>query len=291
MKTFLIPVDFSENTLTTCKQAIYLTGTKKTKIFLFHIYPDQIIVPDSSFPVGIENDAFFNLELIETIRKQAEKSMQELEAKISDLCITEGYENIEVSYLVTGGDPEWEIHNICEEIKPDLIVMGTEGEGKKGILEGSMAENIMNKVEIPVVAVPGVFEKDRMINIMYATKLGEMDIAALKKVLQLLGDFDIVIHVTHFHFDKIDERSKALMEELEQEFSKEKLMGKVTFNLVPATDKEDVLIAFTEKYEIDLIAFLSHKRNFFYNLFSHKISKKDFFKLDLPMLALHEQTI
>jgi len=288
MKTFLIPVDFSESTLVTCKHAIYLTEKKNTRFFLFHIYPSQIIVPDSSFPVGIDNDAFFNTEFIETLRKQAEENIVKLRTEILDLSKAEGYANIEVSYFVAGGDPEWEIQNICEEIKPDLIVIGSEGEGRKGFLEGSMAENIMNRANVPVIAVPGTFKKDQMQNIMYATNFSKMDVETLNKVLKLFDYFNVVVHVTHFQFDEKDEKSKILMGELEQAFEKEKLMGKMTFNLVPTADKSDVLAIFTEKYEIDLIAFLSHKRNFFQNLFSNKINKKDFFKLNLPMLALHE---
>ena len=288
MKTILLPVDFSTNTLATCKHAIYLAGQAKTKLFLFHIYPDQIIVPDSSFPVGIDNDTMFNVEFIETLRKQAEESMIKLKDEILDLIKQETYANIEVNYLVTGGDPEWEIRAICEEINPELIVMGTEGEGKKGILEGSMAENIMTRAKIPVVAVPESFKKDQIQNIMYATNFSNMDIASINKVFALLKEMDIFVHVVHFQFDEKNEKSRVLMDEIEQAFNKEKITGKITFNLIRANDKTDILEVFTKKHQIDMISFLSHKRNFFQNLFSPKISKKDFFKLDLPMLALHE---
>ncbi len=286
MKTFLLPVDFSENTLTTCKHAIYLAGQEKTRLFLFHIYPDQIIVPDSSFPIGIDNDAFFNVEFIETLRKQAEENMVKLNADVLDLIKTMGYANMEVSHLVTGGDPEWEIREICKKINPDLIVMGTEGEGKKGFLEGSMAESIMTRVKIPVVAVPGSFKKDRIQQIMYATNFSNMDIASINNVFNLFEKIEIIVHVVHFQFDEKSGKNSVLLGELEQALKKR--MGKITFNLIQASDKKDVLDIFTQKYQIDMIAFLSHKRNFFQNLFAHKISKKDFFKLELPMLALHE---
>ena len=288
MKTILLPVDFSTNTLATCKLAIYLAGQEKTKLFLFHIYPDQIIVPDSSFPVGIDNDTMFNVEFIETLRKQAEESMIKLKGEVLDLIKSKNYANIEINYLVTGGDPEWEIREICEEINPELIIMGTEGEGKKGVLEGSMAENIMNRAKIPVVAVPQAYKTDQIQNVMYATNFSKMDIASINKIFNLLQKMEIFIHVVHFQFDEKIEKSRILLDEIEQAFDKERLLGKITFNLIPATDKADVLDAFTQKYNIDMISFLSHKRNFFQNLFSPKISKKDFFKLDLPMLALHE---
>jgi len=167
MRTFLLPVDFSEGTFSACKHALKLSGKLKTKLFLFHIYPDQFIVADSSIPVGLDSDAFFNAEFIESLRLQAE-------------------ENIEIEQLVTGGDPEWEIRVICDEIQPDLIIMSTEGEGGKGILEGSMAVKIMNKGRIPVLAVPGSFKKERIQNIMYPTNFCEIDEATINKVFDIL---------------------------------------------------------------------------------------------------------
>jgi nucleotide-binding universal stress UspA family protein len=289
MKTFLIPVDFSENTLSTCKHAIYFTGQQKTRLFLFHIYPDQIIVPDSSLPIGIDNDASLNIEFIETLRKQAEEKMLQLKTEVLALIETMAYSNLEVSYLVSGGDFEWELHNICKEINPELIITGTEGEEKKGFLEGSIAENIMSRAKIPVVAVPSSFKNERIQHIMYASNFSKMDIASINKVFQLFEKMNVFVHVVHFQFDEKEDKSIVLLNELEQAFGKEKLSGKITFHFIHASDKADVLDAFTNKFQIDMVAFLSHKRNFFQNLFSRKIIKKDFFKLGLPMLALHEE--
>lgn len=287
MKTFLLPVDFSAGTLSACKHALHLSGKVKTKLFLFHIYPDQFIVSDSSIPVGLDSDAFFNAEFIESLRSQAEDNMLKLKDDIFEMAGNDS-RHIEIEHLVTGGDPEWEIRAICDEIKPELIIMSTEGEGGKGILEGSMAVKIMNKSKVPVLAVPGSFTKDRLQNIMYPTNFCEADDASINKVFEILKQRNIVMHIVHFILDENDDKCKISMETLSQGFNKKRLEGKITFNLIPTTDKSDVLSAFTEKYKIDMIAFLSHKKNFFQSLFSHKINKKDFVKLKLPLLAFHE---
>lgn len=291
MKTILLPVDFSANTLANCKHAIYLAGDKQTRLFLFHIYPDQIIVPDSSFPVGIDTDAFFNVELITKLREQAEINIQKLKSEIQDFCQNEGHDKIEIDYLVTGGDAEWEIQEICKESSPDLIVMGTEGEGNKGILEGSIAKKLMNKLTVPILAIPKSFQQTSFKNIMYATEFSDRDAPTLRTIFELFSHLHLIVHLVHFRFDERDSDSELKIEELEQVFEKERLAGKINFNLVPATEKADVLAAFTNKYEIDMIAFLSHKKNFFQHLFSQKISKSDFFKLKLPMLALNEGSV
>jgi hypothetical protein len=78
------------------------------------------------------------------------------------------------------------------------------------------------------------------------------------------------------------------MEELKNALTKEFPTKKIIFHLFDAEDKSDSLKAFIEQNEIDLISFIAHKNSIFKNLFSNKIHKKDFFKLELPMLALHE---
>jgi hypothetical protein len=62
----------------------------------------------------------------------------------------------------------------------------------------------------------------------------------------------------------------------------------ISFHAVDSGKKSEVLKEFTDEYEINVIAFIAHKANIFKNLFSSQIHKKDFFKLALPMLALHE---
>jgi len=149
MKTILIPVDFSDNSLITCKYAIKIAGQNHlTKLHLLHIYPDQLMIPDSSFPSGIDSDAFMNVQFIEELRNQSEENMKSLVSDLEKVVAESKQSNLIVSHSITGGDPEWEIRNACEELKPEIIVMGTHGTGKKGFLEGIMAEKIMDHTTV-----------------------------------------------------------------------------------------------------------------------------------------------
>ncbi len=289
MKTFLLPVDFSDNTMSLVKYAFYLAGSEKTHFYLFHIYPDQFIVPDSSLPVGVDSDAFFSagFGFVESLREQAETNMEKLKKAIFELAEKEAGANIEVSHRLSGGDPDWAVQSICEEIKPDLIVMGTEGEGKKGFLEGSIAESVMAATKVPVVAVPVASNRDHIHHVMYATNFDGPDVSAIRKAFALLKHAQLRIHVVHFLFDEKDEEQKVQMDKLEKIFADQRRSGTMSFHLVQASDKRDVLPAFADAYQIDLVAFLSHKTGFFRNLFSTRIRKKDFFKLGIPLLALH----
>lgn len=289
MKRFLVPIDFSENSMPVCNYAIQLASGEKIELFLFHIFPDQIMVPDSSFPAGIDSDAFMNAEFISGIREQSEGKMKQFRNDLQIKLDKEKIENVKLKSMVTGGDPEWEINAICEEIKPFMIIMGTRGEGKKGFLEGSMAEKIMAKATIPVLAVPESHSKFHLKNVLYATDFSQVDALKIEKLFSILSHFKIAVHVVHFQLSGKTENAEEKMNELKSLFKSEFKDRKVHFHLITAESKMDSLEEFKEKYTIDLIAFISHKTNFFKNLFSNKINKKDFFKLELPMLAMHEE--
>ncbi|NOX85540.1 MAG: universal stress protein [Chlorobi bacterium] len=288
MKKFLLPVDFSEGSIVNCKYAFHLAGSEKTELYLFHIYPDQLMVPDSSFPAGIDSDTFLNAEFINEMREQAEKNLIQLAEQVKDLLKKEGITNIRVKHQVTGGDPEWEIKDICERIKPNLIIMGTRGEGKKGFLEGSMAGKIMSKAPVPVIAVPELIKKVKLKNIMYATNFSKSDFQQINYLVKLLKPLKNEFFIVHFLLNDKKERSKSAMDELKIALINKNPDEKFHFFILETDSKQEVLKEFTSKHSIHMIAFIAHKTNIFKNLFRNEIRKKDFFKLELPMLALHE---
>ncbi len=285
MKTFFIPIDFSESSLNICKYAIKIAGTEATKMHICHIYPDQIMVPDSSFPAGIDNDAFLNTNVIDTLKKQSEEKMDKLVQLLkkhisSDL--------IQLETLIEGGDPEWKIMEFSESLAPDIIVMGTKGKGNRGFLEGGTAKKIMNHSQIPVVVIPETAGDLSLKNIMYACDNCSNDFAKIKLLFRIFQDTDIKIFVTHLCLDKTGKEG-AFMSNLKKSFATEQNQGRIFFHVIDTEDKNSALQAFTELNEIDLIAFIAHKKNFLKKFLQNKIHKEDFFKLDIPMLAVHSR--
>jgi nucleotide-binding universal stress UspA family protein len=289
MKNILVPVDFSDSTITTCKYAMKLIGNEKGKLFLFHIYPNQLIVADSSFPSGIDSDTFIGAEYINELRHQADLNMKELVKKVNKL-IPEGKKgDITIENMVTGGEPEFEINQVCRDLQPDLIVMGTRGEGKKGFLEGSMAEKLMTATKVPLVAVPESFKDVKMHKIMYAMNFNEHDINSIETLINLYNQIEKEVYIVHIGLNEGGEDEKEMMESFKQTLLNTYPDIKFSFHILTGSDKSDALHNAVDEFQIDLIAFIAHKTNFFQNLFSKNIHKKDFFKLDLPMLALHEK--
>jgi hypothetical protein len=106
-------------------------------------------------------------------------------------------------------------------------------------------------------------------------------------VFHLFKHLPFVIYVCHFLLDGENNQANALMDELKKAFEKERLDGKIKFSLIASENKEETLETFKQFNKIDLIAFLSEKKHIIKDLFRNELHKKDFFRLELPMLALH----
>ncbi len=288
MKTILIPVDFSDHASPTYKFAIKIGGNKtNTQLVFLHSYNDQIMIPDSGMNTGFDNDSYMNMQLIEEFKQLAENNMNNLKTEVESYLTDNKLENYTIKTMVEGGDPGWEITSVCNDITPNLIVMGTQGAGKKGILEGSMAKKIMTKAIMPVIAVPTGTNNHNELRIMYASNNSEKDFSKIKLLYKLFENIPVKIFAVHFQLNNKNTDNDHI-DALKQSFANDIAANRFDFSLINTDDKTNALEAFVEYNKINSVAFIAHKSNIFKSLFKHKISKSDFFNLGLPMIALHE---
>ncbi len=288
MKTILIPVDFSEGSLNSCKYAFDFLGREEATVHLFHIYNDQVLIPDSGFTGGgMDTETFFNSDILVALKEQAENQLEGLEQELNGI-IQKNNQRIQLKHTLMGGDPQWEITETIAELHPDMVIMGTQGNGKKGFLEGRMAARIMNKSSVPVLAVPNDFNQFRITSVLYTTSFKPLDVDSLKLLFRILGDGPAKIHVVHFMKEKEIQTATAMMEMLEQAFKKEIQKQRMDFYSIQTENEKESLMDFTEQNEVDLVAFLPGKKHLIKDFFSsHKLHKKDLFNLELPLLAIH----
>jgi hypothetical protein len=166
--------------------------------------------------------------------------------------------------------------------------MGTQGAGKKGILEGSMAKKIMTKAIMPVIAVPAGTNSPGEVRIMYAINNSDKDLSKIKLLYKLFENIPVNIFAVHFQLDNKSIENIEHIEGLKHSFADEMRDNKIDFSLINTDDKINAMETFVEYNSINSVAFISHKSNIFKSLFKHKLSKNDFFNLGLPMIALHE---
>lgn len=284
----ILSTDFSEENSMLFPYAIDLLKDTGGEIILFHAYMDQILMGDSSFPGGLDSDTFFNRELLVEMEQQASVFMQEKKELLVKAIGDSGTKNITVSQMLKGGDPELELLSLTEEQKPDLILMGTRGKGKKGFLEGSMAKSIMTKVHVPLLSIPEGYTWTKSNEVMYATNFGRFEVSTINGIFNLLEQYNPIIHVVHLVVDQDEEKTGLLMEELKQAFKVEEARQQIRFHLVRTTDPKTALKLFCETNHISLASFIANRRSLLDYIFKDKIGKEAFFNLGIPMLTFRE---
>ncbi|MBI9039342.1 MAG: universal stress protein [Bacteroidales bacterium] len=289
MKKILVPVDFSEHTEISCKYALEIAKKFNSEIRLFYSYFDQIIVTDSSFPTSVDTGTMLNEQLMRDIEVIAKNDIREIQTKISNEIHKEHIKEVKVTYTIVPGEAEFEIQEICDEYKPDLIIMGSSGKGKKDIFSGSVSRKIMNRANVPVLAIPPIPEYQEIKNVMYSTEFNDLDIEKINKLFKIFNDFNINVTCVHFNFDGKKTDPEQKINKLKEIFKDKIEADRLSFKIIECENLKDDLSNFVEKNSIDLIAFISHKTGFFSRLFKQqKITKADLFKANIPLFAMHE---
>lgn len=132
----LVPVNLSEDILSSFDYALFLAKEFKSKITL--VYVEEYYSYPVEMPVAVMDDLrdYFSNKMDELIEKHKKNNIK-IETKV-----------VESVSAYLG------ILRLCESIKPDLIVMNTHGKkGLKKFVMGSVAEKIITDMPCPVVTL------------------------------------------------------------------------------------------------------------------------------------------
>jgi nucleotide-binding universal stress UspA family protein len=288
MKKILVPIDFSDNSNITCTYALEYAKNFTSEILLYHIYFDQIVITDSSFPDTINMNTMYNEELMKEMLHQSEKKLLELEKKILAKIKNENIEGVTVRTEVSGGATESELKEMCNIYQPDLVIIGNRGEGKNIKTWGSISTYLVNHICNPIIIIPEMKKFPGFSHIMVGVDLEEGNTALIERVLALFNTIPVKLSCVHFLVEK---KHKGEEEErfrlLRDSFTGKKFAGIISFEMVGIEeDNQKAIDAYIKNHNIELIAFQPHKRNIFYTLFTANITKKNLFATNIPLLAM-----
>jgi nucleotide-binding universal stress UspA family protein len=287
MKKILVPVDFSGHTDITCTYALELAEKYGAEIRLFHTFFDQLIIADSSFPESIDMSTMYNEELLKEILHQAEKRLETLYLNLQDRIKKEKIQNVTISKALTGGEIEHEVISICNDYNPDIIVMGTRGEGKNINIWGKVATYIINHVQIPVLTIPEIKKYAGYAEIMFSADLTIGNTLALTKIMDTFLPFKSRIHCVHFLLKAQEKEMTEKMEKLKANVAGHPGFASTSFHLINMKDEiQKSIDQFAKDKNINLISFQPHKRSIFYGVFAKAITKKNLFATNIPLLAV-----
>ncbi len=278
MKTILVPTDFSLNANKALNYAAELAKIAGAKIIVLHVTDlthasinENVILPEN-----------FDKEIIDSANKELDI-------------------HVAATASITGGQVEKQLYNgfvsdavqqACKENAVDIIIMGTLGNaGIREKLFGSITAKIISHVDVPVLAIPLMYEWEIPQNILLAVKEFKEDPALLIPVLDIARLLKAPIHVSIF----TDEDQAHAVDYLQNSRDLELFathMQKANIDLQVQTAPlyghqfEEAIVEYITKNHTGLLVMITHKRNFLESIFNRSLTKKMSYHTNIPLLSL-----
>ncbi len=281
MKKILFPTDLSEAAHQAFIYALHLADKLKAELVTLHVYQKPEVraggLPHtlSEFYEQYDLDEFENFkDKIPQLRKVQEEA---------------GFAHLNVQHRLEPGRTVETVLKIAKTEQADLIVMGTTGaRGLKEIFMGSVAGEILENADCPVLAVPekAVFDGE-IDDIAFAVSFEEEEVKAFEQLVEIARPFNAKMHCVNVdlaHTASYTQRMHTFREKLPA-------YDNLAFEVVDGTDLKDVLIGYMQGHGVDILAMVTHKRSFFQELFRYSHAKEMSYHCNMPILSIPAHTL
>ncbi|MBX9807404.1 MAG: universal stress protein [Flavobacteriaceae bacterium] len=276
MKKILFPTDFSEAATNAFVHALEFAKIVNGELILLHTF--ELPVYDSQFVPDNYNSIFDSVQL-----SQFDMFKDEI-PKLHAIAAERNLDQIKMSHRLMDGSLLYNIKKAIKEEKIDFIVMGTTGAtGWEAFFLGTNTGNVLTAVDVPVLSVPSEAEFKKIETIGFTTRYRAKDKKALKDVLKIAKKTNAKVRCLYVK-TKNSDVLHVTIKQWEDEFAGEP----IRFSIIESDDVQDAILDFILFKEIDILAMLTYKRNFFVELFKPSLTQKFSNRLDIPILAMHE---
>ena len=276
MKKILFPTNFSEAANNAFVHALEFAKIVNAEIVLLHTF--ELPVYDNQFFPQNYNALFDSLQLSEFDMFKDEIP------KLHAIAEKRNLSHIKMSHRLMDGSLLYNIKKAIEEENIDFIVMGTSGAtGWEAFFLGTNTGNVLTAVDVPVLSVPSDAKFKKIETIGFTTRYRAKDKKALKDVLKIAKKTNAKVKCLYVKTNNSDV-SLSTIQQWEEEFVGEPIQ----FSIIQSDDVDDTILDFILFKDIDVLAMLTYKRNFFVELFKPSLTQKFSNRLGIPVLAMHE---
>ncbi|MCB0669291.1 MAG: universal stress protein [Saprospiraceae bacterium] len=277
MKKILFPTDFSPAANHAFIYALHLADVLSAEITTLHAYPlpeiHGVVMPNL---VG---------EIEQSIRMEEFDEYRNSVDQLRVIAEANSLGHVRVNHTLKTGSTIKAILASAESEGSDVIIMGTKGAtGLREVFVGSVTGEIMEKANCPVLAIPDEASFDHNIDrLVVTTDFTDEDEKALIEVLKFASLFDktqvVCLHVS----PEVDEEKKMRFENMKVKFRDH---HNLHFEILSHSEIFRTLGEYLEKERIDIVTMLTHKRNFFKELFKYSRAKRMIYHSKIPVLAI-----
>lgn len=289
VKEILVPVDFSEYSLTACEFAFRLADDLDCKVKLLHafftpFYPGAIPFGDSFTLQATDK------ELYQDIRSKTEGEMLSLVQKIEKAIEDGSFPKVEYQSVLLEGLAEEEIISYSRKTRPTAIVMGTRGKHAKELdLIGSVTAEVMEGSRTPIFAIPEgakVHDLAEIKSIVFLTNFQEREFKAFDIMMKLLAAYPVKVYLAHIA-KKEDVWNEIKLSGLQKRLAELYPHLQTEYKLIEQNEGLEVTLEkFVIEHNIDMISLSSSRRNIFARMFNPGIARRMLFHSDTPLLVI-----
>ena len=273
MKKILVPTDQSTNAGHALQYALEIFEGMQLEFVLFQTYD----VPAYAADMPISAESLGAEELRRQLGAQAKK-------------LKESYADGQFTFTtnVTSGSLAFNVQSIVEEMGIDLVVMGTKGaSGVSAAIIGSNTADVIQAATCPVLAVPENAELKLPGQILFASDNKALSGADIVSPLIAIAQR----HGSHVHLMNVLDKGKMTsVDEAVQGLKLDHLLEEIehSFHFENSNDKAEAIENYLNTHNIDLLAVVPRKNNFFDAIFHRSVTRKLTLHTKVPLLAMHD---
>ncbi len=276
MKKILFPTDFSEVANNAFIHALEFAKIVNGELILLHSF--EFPVYDNQFFPENYNVIFDSVQL-----SQFDVFKDEI-PKLRAIAEERKLDHIKLSHRLMDGSLLYNIKKSIQEDEINFIVMGTSGAtGWEAFFMGTNTGTVMSAVDVSVLSVPIEAKYKKIETIGFTTRYRPKDKKALKELLKIAKKTEAKVRCLYVKTSHSDV-SETTIKQWEEEFAAEPIV----FSVIPSDEVQETIIDFILYKEIDVLAMITYKRNFFIELFRPSLVQKFSNGLEIPILAMHE---
>jgi nucleotide-binding universal stress UspA family protein len=277
MKKILVPLDFSETSENAFVYALEMAKLFKAELLLLHTF-ELPIVDSQAMPINYAT-------LYESLEMANFDHFKEEMPKLHALAEEHKAIHINMRHIMMDGELVYSIKNVIKQENIDFVVMGTNGaSGWLDSFIGTNTASVISDVSVPVLSVPLAAKFEKIETIAFTTRFRHKDIEALVKVLMLAKKMHAQVKCLYVKTAHSDVNTDTILR-WQSHFEDEEHLQ---FFVIPNEDVNATIEDFLVDQDIDILAMLTYKRNFFVELFTTTTTQKLAQSLHTPILALHE---
>ena len=265
---YLVPVDFSDNSLLALDVALALASPRVDRITVIHVIETHY---DFATQVAL---------FTEQQRKEGRKRGKELLAK-------HAHTQVGLRFKLEEGNPAIQISQLASKQKVNLIVTGTQGaSGITKSLIGTVSVSVIREAPCPVLVIPATSAKTNLHQFVLGLEYAEHEPLTLDWLAKQIKKWKGKLQVIHVQPSEKQEFKQVLLElGIKQYLSKKYPSLKAEFLTLTGEKPTEVLGTYMKSHPGILVMSHAHQ-GFWEELFTKSESIQMAFRTQVPLLIL-----